>query len=92
MINSFGKNRLILTDVFKSGVLVLEVTADINVVVSDSSPDKAFLVASRSGGLVQTEVEGTVQIRLNVVVDGDGTRKKLFKTIALMEKLLSEGT
>ena len=81
MINSFGKNRLILTDVFKSGVLVLEVTADINVVVSDSSPDKAFLVASRSGRLFQTEIEGTVQIRFNVVVHGDGTRKKLFNPL-----------
>jgi len=91
MINSFGKNCLILTDVFKSRVLVLEVTADIDVVVSDSSPNEAFLVASRSGRLVQTEIEDTVQIRLNVVVDGNGTRKNLFKGIVIMKRLLSEG-
>ncbi len=69
----------------------MEVTADIDVVVSDSSPNEAFLVASRSGRLVQTEIEDTVQIRLNVVVDGNGTRKNLFKGIVIMKRLLSEG-
>jgi len=57
--------------------LILEVATDFDVIVSDSSSNEAALVASRSGGLVQTESKGSVQIRFHVIINSNGTRNKI---------------
>ena len=67
----------------------MELAADFNIIVSDSSPYKAALVASRSGGLVQTENKGAIQIRFHVVVKSNGS-KKVIREHLRVEKLLSE--
>jgi len=86
IIYSLSKNKEILTDIFKSGVLVLEVATDLNVIVSDSSPNETALVASRSGGLVQAENKGPIQIRLHVIVNSNRARKAL-REIVIMNKV-----
>jgi len=62
--------------------LVLEVSADIDVVVDNGSPKRRAFVAGRGGGLVQTESHGGVQIRGNVVVEGNRTREDLLKNFS----------
>ena len=57
----------------------MEVTADVDVVVSDGSPNRAGLIARRSGGLVQAEVQRGVQVRLDIVLNTDGSKRKQLK-------------
>ena len=57
----------------------MEVTANFGIIVGDGSPNRGGLVARRSGGLVQAEVQRGVQVRLDIVLNTDGSKRKQLK-------------
>ena len=74
MMNFFAKSSKSLTDITISGILALEVSTDIDIMIGDSSPKRsALVVTGRDEGFVDTEYHRGINIRL--VIESDGPKK-----------------